>query len=41
MPEGWIVIELGDDPEPVVPANVKAPVVMSMVYIKTLVELVR
>jgi hypothetical protein len=31
LPDGWIVLGPGDDPAPVVPANVKAPVVVSIV----------
>ncbi len=31
LPDGWIVLGPGDNPAPVVPANVKAPVVVSIV----------
>ena len=40
LPVGLIVIELSVDPEAVVPANVRAPVVVSMVYIAMPMELV-
>ena len=38
LPEGWIAIELGDDPAAIVPMDVNAPVVVLMLYIEMLFE---